>query len=302
MWNPFSRRIAKPANDLRNDIPIDVRSRLLHTVNAATDSWIPLGSFRNLLTDMQQELLKQYGMIRTDIHTICTSSDHPAVIHFLNCDDLRALDFIELFFRHLSSRSCKPLVEEFNIIFRQENLGYELTPYEEIIGDVEVQPGNPFSGARRLYTKYPEIICKTGQYVHESIVHPCLDVLAKPVYSTAEKEMRKAHQHYRNGHFEDAITSCGSAFESVLKIICDKKGWSRKEKDTLWRLLEICAINKLFLDGYIEILHNSGKIRNSQSSAHGRGFAPPVVTKETVDHMIQVTSAHITFVAKLAAL
>ena len=249
---------------------------------------------------MTQEILKQYGTMRKDINKVCTCSDHPAVIHFLNCEDLHALDFIELFFHHLPPQSCKFLVEEFNIIFRQENVGYELTPYEEILEGVEFQPGNPYSGGRRLYRKYPEIICKTGQYVHESIVRPCLDVLAKPVYSTAEEEMLKAHQHYRNNLYKDSLTSCGSAFESVLKIICTQKGWPLPDKPTLQPLLQTCVANGLFSEPYKKILQNSGDIRNLLSSAHGRGPSPSVVTKEIVDHMIQITSANITLVAKLA--
>ncbi len=251
---------------------------------------------------MMIEILKQYGALRKDIKKACLPNEHPVIVHFLNCDDVHVLDILELLFHYVLSDRCTYLVEEFNHIFHQENIGFELTPYEEILGDEESQPENPYSGGRRPYRKYPEIICKTGQYVHESIVRPCLDVLAKPLFSGAEKEMLKAHQHYRNNLYEDSLTSCGSAFESVLKIICTEKGWPLPERPTLGPLLQTCVANGLFSEPYKKMLQNSGDIRNLLSTAHGRGSSPPVVTKETVDYMIQITSANITLVAKLADL
>ena len=114
--------------------------------------------------------------------------------------------------------------------------------------------------------------------------------------------MLKAHQHYRNNLYEDSLTSCGSAFESVLKIICTEKGWTFPERSTLGPLLQTCVAHGLFSEPFKKILQNSGDIRNLLSTAHGRGSTPLVVTKETVDYMIQITSANITLVVKLADL
>jgi hypothetical protein len=61
--------------------------------------------------------------------------------------------------------------------------------------------------------------------VHEKVVQPALEALRDPLLATANCELLDAFEKVRKGNYPDAITSCGAAFESVLKTICKAKGW-----------------------------------------------------------------------------
>ena len=54
----------------------------------------------------------------------------------------------------------------------------------------------------------------------------------------AEKEFLKAHKHYRKREFEDTISECYKAFESTLKVICQRKEWSFSKRDTAGKLIQ----------------------------------------------------------------
>ena len=59
------------------------------------------------------------------------------------------------------------------------------------------------------------------EVTHTEAVMPALTVLADPAYRAANDEFRKALEDLR-GDFEDCLVKCGSGFESVLKVLCQK--------------------------------------------------------------------------------
>lgn len=68
-------------------------------------------------------------------------------------------------------------------------------------------------------------------------------------------------------------------------------------------LFDLAMTRGDFPPSYVPILETVGTLRNKMSDAHGRGPKPLYkVGKEHADHMIQITSAHITFVVKQAGL
>src|SRR5579871_6060283 len=97
----------------------------------------------------------------------------------------------------------------------------------------------------------------------------------------------------REGDYAEASTWCNSAFESVLKTICDLKGWAYNPKDACAALLDTCRSNGLFWPFYTETLKGIGTIRNNLGSAHGRGPAPKYKAgREHASHMIATTCSH----------
>lgn len=76
-----------------------------------------------------------------------------------------------------------------------------------------------------LHIEYPQIVLKSKQIPQKEIFEPALRLLADPRFATANKEFVDGLVHLRKGEFDDAITSCGAAFESVLKTICTIKKW-----------------------------------------------------------------------------
>jgi hypothetical protein len=113
-----------------------------------------------------------------------------------------------------------------------------------------------------------------------------------------------AFEKIRKGDYPDAITSCGAAFESVLKTICDAKGWIYdRDKDTSAKLVGICRDNGLFLPFYAPIFEGVGTVRNKLGDAHGKGPRPvQSATREHAEHMIALTCTHIDFLVRQAGL
>ncbi len=304
MWKRFTNRNTQLPDKYRYDIPSNVRSRLYHSF----DDLIARSGFQlslsHVLEQVGKKLLQEYGRLSKAEFKGMSVRTNPVIEHFFACDDELALDFIEFCFQVYPHPLREEAVEVVNTIFQQETIGYELTPFREIVTHEKSNRLGPGTGGRLIKYDFPAFVKKDEQFVHEAIVRPCLDALAKPILKTAEKEMLKAHHEYSKGNYADAITSCCSSFESVLKTICDKHGWTYdKDKDTCWKLVGICKDNGLFPPFYAPIFEAVGTVRNKLGDAHGRGPAPLyAVSKEHADHMIQMTSAHITLIVKLRKL
>lgn len=299
----YSTRNRQP-DVFRYDIPNETRSRILHNLRQFADDLESGVGFESLLEKIGERLLAQYGGLRRPAYEAARQSNDPVIQHFFSCRDEEALDFIEMCVQIEPLRIGNRFVEGINTIFREEAIGYELSPLVQHESD---EPG--FLFGRRLSGKtlrfdFPKFVRKDKNLLHEQSVRPCLEVLATPKFSTANAEMLKAHEDYREAKYADALTSCGSAFESVLKTICDHHGWSfDPDRDTCSKLVGICRDNGLFPPFYAPIFEATGTIRNKLGDAHGRGPAPTyAVGKEHVDHMIQLTSAHIVLLVGLAKL
>jgi AbiJ N-terminal domain 4 len=304
MANIFSRRTAPQRDAFRYDLPSQIRSRLFHSLDQLVMNEGQQSDTQEILHELGDKLVAQYGGLRRPLYEAARVSNHPVIEHFASCDDQHALDFIELWFRchaywrtGLENRG----VEAVNNIFREEGIGYELTPWINRETDEPVRRFGRRTNGKTYRTQYPEMVRRDTEFVHEEIVKPCFDVLSSKAFTVANEELLKAFAAYRRGEFDDALTSCGSAFESVLKTICDLKRWAYDPaKDTCAKLVQICQDNALFPPFYAEAFKSVGTIRNKLSDAHGRGPKPEyTVEKENVDHLIQMTAAHIVFLSRL---
>jgi hypothetical protein len=297
----FSKRHTPPPEQYRYDLPEDIRWRIVHSIEQLNEDFGGRFDIDRMLQEVGERILREYGGLLRPSYDAARVSDHAVVQHFFSCDERMALDFIEMCFQVWGNCGRQKGVDAINEVFRDAAIGYELTPF------VEIQTNKPGKLYGRLCGtiveyQYPKIVMKNEQLSHEATVRPCLELLADPRFRTANTEMLKAHDDYRKGEYADAITSCGSAFESVLKTICDHHGWTYDpDKDTCSKLVGICRDNGLFPPFYAPIFEATGTIRNKLGDAHGRGPTPVyVVGKEHVDHMIQMTSAHIILLVGLA--
>ena len=283
----------------RYDVPPDVRSRILHCLSQLSDDIGTRFDFEQMLENVGDELLKKYGRMKRSAFNGARRSDHPVVEHFFCVKDEMALDFIEMCFLNWMNSPDQAGVDSINEIFQDASIGYELSKCQM----VRTGKRGRFAGEVAEY-KQPRIIRKDNQSVHEDTVKPSLDALANPIFSTANSEILAAHEKYREGKYEDCITSCGSAFESVLKTVCEQLGWGfNADKDTCSKLVGVCKDNGLFPPFYAPIFEAVGTIRNKLGDAHGRGPTPLYsVKKEHADHMIHIVSAHILLVIRLADL
>ncbi len=290
MSDLYSQRNAPTPDDLRYDVPSRARLRLWQIICEAA------GKSRTFFDRLQSLLSQQYGDLAGRVEP---TDPHPMSRHLIACSDGQALDFIEACFRLPTGVGGQDLVEQINRVFRQEGLGYELTDYK----GPELAMGEWLVGGSVPDEELPLVIRVDHKDLHDSVVRPTLQLLGGQVFQVANSEMLKAHSFMRSGDYRNAITECGAAFESVMKTICQEKNWSYDERDGCAQLVSVCREKGLFPPFYSTIFEGVGTIRNKLSSAHGRGPEPQYqATKANAEHMINVASSHILFVAGLAGI
>lgn len=293
----FSQRNAPPPSQLRYDVPKTLRERIW----AIVESHLGGHAIEQFSTDIAELLLKQYGSLTSPANRRVHSMwDNAAKDHFLACPDEQALDFVEACFQLPVQCGGQRAVDEINAAFRQEGVGYELTKF---LGPATAK-GSVIIGKQIAPDLLPRIVRVDEQSAHAEMVAPALSLLTNPVLAVANGEMLKAFSDHRAGRHEDAITACGSAFESVLKTICDQKGWAYdKDKDTCSKLVDTCHVNGLFPSFYVDLFKRVGTVRNKLGDAHGRGPVPQHdVETAHAEHMLHMTCSHIILLCRLAGL
>jgi hypothetical protein len=303
----FSQRQSEPPDRYTYAIPEKVRSRILHNLQQHGAGWIGGDHFQDILEEVRQKLLAKHGTLQSLGHETVRRRVHPAIDHFSVCSDEEVLDFLQLCFEtqtlHGDMEGSQRLVTIFNQIFEEEGIGYELTPLSVVDLGAGKLLGRSSPGMRSIRIEYPKVIKKDERTVHETAVKPALAALRDSRLATANSELLDAFEKVRKGDYPSAITSCGKAFESVLKTICTAKGWTYDpDKDTCAKLVGICRDKGLFFPFYAPIFEGVGTVRN-KLGAHGGGPKPAhVATREHAEHMIAMTCAHIDFLVRQAAL
>lgn len=286
-----------------------VRLRILHTLNQHKGVYMVSEGFNfdGMINEVGDKILAKHGEFRRPAYKGVRHSENVVIEHFLRCPDNEAIEFLQFCFE--TDAMCRTDVNRavgaINKIFEEERIGYELTEQQRIetTNDPATFLGRLLPGGKSFRPVHPRIIRKDQHDTHLIAVKPALAALGGPRFATANSELLKAFEHVQDGDYPEAITSCGAAFESVMKTICDAKGWQFDPcKDTCSKLAEVCRGN-LFFPFYTEVMKNVGTIRNNLGSVHGRGASPPhKADREHAEHMIAMTCAHITFLIKLAKL
>jgi hypothetical protein len=218
-----------------------------------------------------------------------------AIPYVMSCPGEEFLDFLEDLFKvdcyfHVG-QSETIVVDELNDLLRQDNLPYHVTHFvkETVAGGV---------GTYTTYIRaYPQIVMKESEVLHANAIAPALTLLARPHFQGANKEYLAALEDYRKGDIGDCLTKCGSAFESVLKVICDRKGWAYKQSDTAKALIDIVR-PQTTLDGYFDQLFVIvATLRNRLSSAHGAGTVAKQPTPHLAQYALNATASAILLIA-----
>ncbi|HYN16304.1 MAG TPA: hypothetical protein VES66_11015 [Terriglobales bacterium] len=202
----------------------------------------------------------------------------------------RFLDAVEVSFRvidklllipdqgtFLGSRiGAKEAKEELNERFRWHGVGYQLV-----------------SG---------EVIRVDSQFLHSEAVKPTLALLQDRRYAGANAEFLKAFEHYRHGNTKECLNECLKAFESTMKIICEKRSWAFKPTDTAKALLDACYQNGLVpapIQSHISSVRASLEsgvptIRN-RLGGHGQGATVVELPPHYASYMLHLTATTIQF-------
>lgn len=191
-------------------------------------------------------------------------------------DTEKVLDVIELSFRVANDDA---IIAELNARFKEHGIGFE------------------YSNGK--------ILRIDSQLIHSEVVKPALSLLSEKEYAGVQQEFLKAYEHYRQGNHKEALNEALKAFESTMKVICNKRGWSSLPTDTSKKLIEICYQNKLVPDfwqtemsGLRSLLESGVPTGRNQLSGHGQGVVPIEVPEHIVSYVLHMTASAIVFLVK----
>lgn len=205
----------------------------------------------------------------------------------------KTLDYIELTFRIVNNiigdedyqnrvvsykydAIVKNAVTEINHRFDEHNLGYQ------IVDGMIVRRDNTFT--------------------HQEIIKPSLEILARQRFKGASVEFHKAHEHYRKGNHHEALNECLKAFESTMRIICDKQGWQVKSNATAKILIDACFDNGLIPQFWQSkfaslrgLLESGVPTARNKLSGHGAGSEEKEIPRYLVEYALNITASSILF-------
>lgn len=127
------------------------------------------------------------------------------------------------------------------------------------------------------------------------MIKSALKLLFEEGFDGAEEEFRKGFEYRRKGDNKNAILEAGKSFESTMKTICDKKGYTYdKAKDTAKKLIEILESNN-FYPSYMSshranlrtTLETGLPVVRDKTSGHGQGSVVTPISDEFAELCIE---------------
>lgn len=183
----------------------------------------------------------------------------------------QALDPVELVAQQLHLGA----IDEINARFQEHGFGYQL--------------------------ENGHIIRVDSKLLHADVTKPTLNYLSQRGFEGPNQEFLSAHEHYRHGRYKECLVDCLKAFESTLKVICDKQKWGYDQhKDTASRLLQIVFDNGL-LPSWLQTEFTSLRttlesgvptVRN-KTAGHGHGATPTQVPPYMASYVLHLTATNI---------
>ena len=229
----------------------------------------------------------------------------------------KVIDIIELSFQYID----KVVREEYNVQYDYEKpMSHKIPIYagpSDLMDIHDTYEGiTPDDAITQLNYRFREhgvgyqfksgqIIRVDSQFIHTEVVKPTLIFLSDPMYKGANEEFLKAHEHYRKGRYKECLNDCLKAFESCLKIICQKRRWNYNEKDTANRLIDIVFKHNLIdplMKSHFTALRSSLEsgvptVRN-RLSGHGQGPEKIIVPEYIAAYILHLTASNIHFLVK----
>ena len=237
---------------------------------------------RKFAVEMCKRLMYLYGRSKLNNETH-DSIEKELIAFLLTCNTEELFDFIELSFRlprtSLTIHDPTRVVDLINENFNNEKIPYRLTPF------------TPLKNSEKEIL-YPQVIQTEDEVIYKESIEPALSILSLPHFKVANTEFLDALNDYRKGDYTDCLTKCRSAFESVLKVLCERNKWS-PSKDTIASHLEIVIQESRLHSFYKDPLLIVATMRNKLSSAHGGGSKERKVEPHIAQYAVSSTAAAI---------
>jgi len=302
IFNVFSRR-SGASGPVLEEIPTTTRNRVFLWCNDIFSNRRSYGSdyTPRFWEEIHRFLQLRHGRVQlSDSRSGASSRADDALAFLSSCKSVEFLDFLEYMFRvecffHVSLPENE-VVAELNELLRVDNLPYHVTDFvKEQVREV-MQGPPPFGGHEGTAIKtlaFPTVISRDSEVIHTQVVEPVLKLLKAPFLKSANAEYLEALEDYRKGDFGDCLTKCGSAFESVLKLICERKRWPYNQTDTAAPLVKT-ILGHTALENYLEpVLIIVATLRNRLSKAHGAGAQMRNVPRHLAAYALNSTAASI---------
>ena len=150
-----------------------------------------------------------------------------------------------------------------------------------------------------------KIIQINSQFLHAETVKPALALLSAADFSGANDEFLRAHAHFRSGEYGDCLSECLKAFESVMKIVCEKRRWTLPAKATASTLIDLVLSNELVpiyfqnhFTGLRTVLESGIPTPRNKADGHGQGSTKHNVPEYLAAYVLHQTAASILFLVK----
>ena len=151
------------------------------------------------------------------------------------------------------------------------------------------------------------IIQINSEFIHSEVVINALGIISNSEYVTVNNEFREVHKEFRDGNYDDCIHDCCNSFESLLKVILTKKGWSFNTTDTASKLIAVAFANDLIpsymqaeFTGLRTILESGVPTVRNKDGGHGAGVNPRNIPSHIAAFQLHQTAAAIVLLAEAA--
>ena len=275
-------------------LPEPLRVQIVQILREAVQDESDNRASQRAFTGMRDILRREYGTFRLwkDKNAYSDPEPEEEVLNFLLAekDVEKALDAVELGALVLTvrdaqggysrpARSATDAIEEINQRFREHGVGFQIEDGKVVRCD--------------------------SQLVHQEVVRPALALLRGRLFAGANSEFLRAHEHYRHDRREECLVDCLKSFESVMKAICDERGWAYSQKDAAAKLLSVCFDNELIpkehqaqLTALKSVLEAGVPTIRNANAGHGQGTKPRRVSKALVRFCLNQTATVLLFLAE----
>ena len=300
--NLFSKRAAqqqrtKPDVFRYDDLPEHVRVQIVHVWDEVIEDGYPYQWQGNIWDDLVRFMRKELGVFfLTQDQRLGARNEY--VLAFMQCDLSQGLDMLEL--------SCQIMTDYCSQWqYHRRNDSSDLVRE----GLQEINDRLRFAAIGYEYTN-GQIIRVDSTFLHANAVLPALELLSQePLFAGAESEFLEAHKRYRENEAGPALVECCKSFESVMKAICQKRGWTYdKNKDAAAKLVEVCMSHNLIptywqshFTGLRTILESALPTPRNRQGGHGVGATPTNVPIELARYVLHMTASTLLFLAEADA-
>lgn len=298
MYELYSQRIrnanGEPEIFVYDSFPQTFRNQMFYALSDVIDYFENEG-IHGLWADLHDSFSRELGVKGLWPYNVHSKLK---VEHFVEeSSDKEILDFIDYAFSFASKLDRLHIwgsadenaeiidgsIAELNHRFRQHNLGYEFV-----------------NG---------EIFRKDNEFIHQEVVKPALKLLVDNGFAGAEQEFLNAFEHRRKGENKDAILDALKSFESTMKTICDKMGYSynsgKSTAKDLISILESSNFYPSYMNNHITSLRTSLEsglptLRN-KNAGHGQGASVINISDEFTEYALNLAATNIVLLVKIYA-